>query len=115
MRKRSTNSITSVDSGRKTGGGRKILKPMVSNVKHGVLTPVILIEVIFQIVLVDLIKLTGIFARWNFIAASQLLNSKQVVSFWEFHRRMRSSKDPSNQMSDGIIHWLLGIGIWFGA
>lgn len=76
-----------------------------------------LLEGFFEVLFIDLIKLTGIFVRWSSVAAWRLLSGEHVVmvSFKKYHRKMTSDKDPSNRMSDGIIHWLLGIGTWLGA
>lgn len=74
----------------------------------------VLLELIFELLFIDFVRSTGIFVRWSFVAAGQLSNGKQVVSFRKYHRKMATEKDPSNEMSDGIIHWLLGIGIWLG-
>jgi hypothetical protein len=86
----------------------------VPNPLFAVLKPMILLEAIVELLFIGLIRSTGIFVRWSFVAAWQLARGRQVVTFNKYYTRMADDKDPFNQMSDGIIHWLLGMGMWLG-
>jgi hypothetical protein len=75
----------------------------------------VLLEAIVEVIIIGVITLTGIFVRWFFAALMQLTRGRQVASFRQYSRKMTSDKNPSNRMSDGIIHWILGAAIWLGA
>ena len=74
-----------------------------------------LLEMLVEILFIDLIRLTGIFVRWTFVALAQRAMGNQVQSFNKYHTKLLRDNDRSNRMSDGIIHWILGIGTWLVA
>lgn len=74
----------------------------------------LILQLIFEILFVDLVRWTGILVRWSFVAVGLLAMGREVTSLRQYNKKMTRDRDPSNKMSDGIIHWLLGAGTWAG-
>ena len=72
-----------------------------------------LFELLLDGFVVDIVIHAGIRVRWVFFNFVNLLRSHPTIAYKKFSSKFERDRDPSNVMSNRMIHLIMGVGSVF--